>query len=70
MTDTYIIGSSPVPDWCRRRIMQYRKVDGTTGYEYHGKVKSYDLDPGDVLEKKGKYIYVRFKREMVGKEVL
>ena len=45
----YVIGSGPAPSWCRNLIMQYRKYGGETGYEFHGRVRDYDLEVGDRL---------------------
>jgi hypothetical protein len=62
--DCYVIGKSPMPDWCARRLMQYKKMDGTTGYEWHytefGAWRSVELIKGDVLVRRGDVVY--FKR--------
>lgn len=50
MTDkTYIVGTSPVPNWVQRVLMPYRKLDGSTGYELHKANYNKLLDAGDVL---------------------
>ena len=64
MDDTYIIGTVPVPKWCRHRIMPYKKIDGTVGYEYYSNRKTYDMQTGERLELRGKNIYVIQKRDM------
>lgn len=47
---TYVIGSGKPPRWCASKLMQYRKIDGSIGCEYLGRVKTFDLDAGDILE--------------------
>lgn len=49
MKREYIIGTKPVPAWCRDWLMPYLKTDGTTGWEFYGKYKTYELQAGDVL---------------------
>ena len=48
--EKYIIGEGFAPAWCRNYITPYRKRDGSTGYEYSGKVKTYELKKGDIIE--------------------
>lgn len=57
----YIIGSGPAPEWCRSLLAPYRRCNGTTGYEFHGKKKDFELAAGDMLEKAsdGKILVVR-----------
>lgn len=31
----YIVGTSPMPTWCYKSLMQFKKMDGTTGYEWN-----------------------------------
>lgn len=51
----YIIGSGPMPHWCRDLLMPFRKFGGKTGYEFHGTTRSYDLEIGDkLILRKGK----------------
>lgn len=64
MDDTYTIGTVPVPDWCRNRIMPYRKINGKIGYEYYGNRATYNMIPGEKLELRGRNIYVIQKRDM------
>lgn len=45
----YILGTKPVPGWCRNYIMPYRKLDGSTGYEFYGKHATFYLKAGDKL---------------------
>ena len=47
--DKYIIGDTLAPYWCKRYLMLYRKKDGSIGYEFFGKNKSYELEKGDCL---------------------
>ena len=47
--ESYIIGDKSMPYWCRNRIMQYKRMDGTTGYEFYGKGKILQLKKDDVL---------------------
>ena len=49
MEREYIIGTKPIPAWCRDRLMPYMKADGSVGWEFYGKHRSYDLDVGDAL---------------------
>ena len=30
----YIIGKSPIPEWCRNQLYQYKRMDGSTGFEW------------------------------------
>lgn len=64
MDDTYIIGTVPVPDWCRDRIMPYRKINGKIGYEYYGNRVTYNMSTGEKLKLRGGNIYVIQKRDM------
>lgn len=59
----YILGTSPVPDWCEKDIMPYRKLDGSTGFEYTGKVATFELVAGDVLIKDGERVTVKHTGE-------
>lgn len=68
MIDTYVLGTEPVPDWISNRLMPYKKPDGATGYEFHGYLRDYELEPGDVLEKKDRKIYV-LRRKHIEKKV-
>lgn len=52
----YIIGSGEAPNWCKNRLMAYLKPDGSTGFEFHGYLKTFELLPGDMLLKAGKRI--------------
>ena len=52
----YIIGSGKAPNWCKNRLMAYLKPDGSTGFEFHGYLKTFELIPGDMLLKVGKRI--------------
>ena len=47
----YILGTQPVPDWCRNYIMPYRKSDGGVGYEFYGYSATFFLKAGDKLIK-------------------
>ena len=49
MADRYIIGTSDVPNWCEKKIMPYRKSDGSVGYEFTERSQDYELSKGDVL---------------------
>ena len=33
MVEGYVIGTKPVPEWCRRLITPYKRLNGGTGYE-------------------------------------
>ena len=60
--ESYVIGDKYVPYWCRNRIMPYKKLDGTTGYEYHGKGEVLKLEKGDRLFR-GHYRPIITKKE-------
>lgn len=49
LTCKYVIGESPVPLWAKTRLQPYRKVDGSTGFDFHGYLVTFDLSVGDVL---------------------
>lgn len=49
MWERYIIGTSPAPWWCERYIAPYIKADGSTGWEYYGRWRTYELKTGDAL---------------------
>lgn len=57
--EVYVIGTEPVPKWCRRLITPYKRLNGGVGYEFHGKRTDFYLVPGDELEWDGKDIQVR-----------
>lgn len=47
--DNYIVGNGRAPEWCRRYLTPYKKANGTTGYEFYAKFRTYELTRGDVL---------------------
>lgn len=49
MLERYIIGTKPIPWWCKKRLMPYQRYDGTAGVEFYGYYKTYQLKCGDVL---------------------
>ena len=57
----YILGTKPVPDWCRNYIMPYRKLDGSVGYEFYGYSATFFLKAGDKLIKTDDRIKVEEK---------
>lgn len=59
MVEVYVIGTKPVPEWCRRLITPYKRLDGGIGYEFHGKRTDFSLQAGDELEWNGYEIHVR-----------
>ena len=60
-TLTYEIGSGQMPKWVACKVMAYRKMNGSTAYEFWGEVKRIDLRPGDLLIKDGQRIGVERK---------
>lgn len=54
----YILGTKPVPGWCRNYIMPYRKLDGSVGYEFYGYSATFYLKAGDKLIKQDGRIHV------------
>lgn len=57
--DKYIIGEGFAPVWCRQYLTPYKKRDGSTGYEFAGKFKSFELSKGDILELEDGIVKVR-----------
>ncbi len=49
VNDTYTIGSGTPPDWLIDKLLPYQKMDGTVGYEFHGKYRTFFLVAGDKL---------------------
>lgn len=49
MTDTYTIGSGTPPDWLKDKLLPYRKMNGSVGYEFHGVYRTFYLVAGDEL---------------------
>lgn len=60
--EIYVIGTEPVPEWCRSKIMPYKRPQGDIGYEFHGKTTDFMLQAGDELVRDGNQIHVRSKR--------
>lgn len=60
MTERYVIGTSPMPKWCRDDLMPYIKTDGSTGYEYQTPWNTLNLKCGDVLINKDGRVEVKF----------
>ena len=60
--ELYVIGSVPVPDWCRDKLIPYQKSDGSIGYEFHSHIRDVNLVEGDELIRVGRKIY--FKRQV------
>lgn len=54
----YILGTQPVPGWCRNYIMPYRKLDGSVGYEFYGYSATFYLEAGDKLIRQDGRIHV------------
>ena len=59
--DKYIIGNGLAPSWCRHYLTPYKKRDGSTGYEYAGRFKTFELSKGDILEMETGVIRIRKK---------
>lgn len=53
------MGTTPIPHWCGRYIMPFKRLDGSTGYEYWGRYKDYILEPGDVITRNRGQIRIR-----------
>lgn len=45
----YIIGTEPIPTWCKDYLSPYQKMDGSVGWEFYSKFRDYDLIAGDKL---------------------
>ncbi len=48
-SDTYTIGSGIPHNWLKDKFLPYRKMNGTVGYEFHGKYRTFYLVAGDRL---------------------
>lgn len=68
-TERYVIGSGRPPEWCRNFLMSYRKMDGTTGWEFHAKWTTFILKVGDVLERHDGRILVKEKNKSEGTRI-
>lgn len=62
MTEKYIIGTRPVPKWAAECLTPYKKTDGTTGFEFYGTWRTFELEAGDALIKTGRVIEVEYKK--------
>ena len=60
MTDRYVIGTTPVPRWCRDDLMPYMRADGSTGYEYQTPCATLNLQKGDTLINRNGRVEVKF----------
>ena len=67
MAERYMIGTYPVPDWCKNHLSCYRKQDGTTGIEFHGSTHDINLNAGDVLIRHRNYIKIQRKGDADGR---
>lgn len=54
----YIFGKGEMPEWVSRRIMCYRKADGSTGYEIDSYLKRVEVSEGDVIIEGREYVKV------------
>ena len=52
-----------MPRWLRGRLLPFKKMDGSVGYEYRGYMRTYDLNIGDKLIRYGGQVYVSKKWE-------
>lgn len=59
--ERYVIGTSPVPEWLKNRLMPYLRYDGETGYEFIGRIKNFELQAGDTLVQNGNRIDIERK---------
>lgn len=57
----YIMGNGNMPDWVANKVMAYRKMDGSTGYEFRGMANIYEIHIGDKIIQNGHLI--RFERK-------
>ena len=54
----YIFGQGEMPGWLSRKVMCYRKADGSTGYEIDNGRRKIELHEGDLVICKGEYVKV------------
>ena len=60
--EKYIIGTRPAPKWAAERLTPYKKMDGTTGFEFYGTRRTFEVDTGDELVKTGDVIELIYKK--------
>jgi len=61
MKREYILGFEEIPYWLNKKIMQYRKNNGSIGYMFYGKNKTLYLNKGDkIYQENGVF---KFKRK-------
>lgn len=55
---SYIFGKGEMPGWLSRRVMCFRKADGSIGYEIDNGRRKIELHEGDLVICKGEYVKV------------
>ncbi len=60
--EEYIIGSGIPPDWLKNKLIPYRKMEGTVGYEFQGTFRIFCLSAGDKLVRNGRRIDVKQRK--------
>lgn len=63
----YVIGTGKPPEWCRRQLTPFKRMDGSVGYEFNGAMETFIMEAGEKLVKEGNYILIpniREKREL------
>lgn len=61
IAEEYVIGTSPMPWWVRGKLLPFKKMDGSVGYEWRGHLRTYDLNIGDSLIRYGREVHVNRK---------
>lgn len=60
----YELGKGEIPKWLRKWLSQYKKPDGSIGYEYYTYSKYYNLNIGDkIIQKENGKIKIKRKKE-------
>lgn len=67
--ERYVVGTHPIPEWCWRDMMIYRRDDGSTGYEFtihhsqQGHTTTLYPQKGDTIIKNGALVRLIPKKE-------
>lgn len=55
----YIVGQGKAPEWAAKRMMCFKKPDGSVGYEIEtGRNRTKRLYEGDIVIDKGEYVQI------------
>ena len=68
-TQKYTLGSGTLPDWLKDKLLPYQKMNGTVGYEFRGKYRTFYLVAGDKLVLSEGKIKVKQRKEKFNEKV-